>query len=158
MEESLKDLLSKRESIGKLLHFAARDWRTLLDERMKPMGMSDARWTVLFGMRMLGKPSPQHHIADLLGVTGPTLVRMLDKLERAGLVRRVISEEDRRVKLVELLPAGNDMVEPLLDVVLSLESDLLDSFSDEERKELCRLLKKLFKQLAAVSSSGGKHG
>jgi hypothetical protein len=43
-------------------------------------------------------------------------------------------------------------------VVLSLESDLLDSFSDEERKELCRLLKKLFKQLAAVSSSGGKHG
>jgi len=154
VDERLRDLLSQRESIGKLQHFVARDWRAVLDERMKPMGMSDARWTVLFGMQVLGKPSPQHQIAELLGVTGPTLFRMLDKLERDGLVRRVTSEDDRRVKLVELLPAGSELLEPLLDMVSTLENELLSVFSDEERKLLWRLLQRLFNRLGELSGQG----
>jgi MarR family transcriptional regulator for hemolysin len=51
----------------------------------------------------------QRALADQLGVEGPSVVAMLDRLEQAGLVLRTPSPSDRRVKLVLLTDAGRDL-------------------------------------------------
>ncbi len=51
-------------------------------------------------------PLSQAELADRLGVEAPTVVAAVDRLMKAGLVLRVASETDRRVKLVVLTEAG----------------------------------------------------
>jgi DNA-binding MarR family transcriptional regulator len=48
----------------------------------------------------------QKDIADFLGVTGPTVVRIIDALEKKELVRRTRDEQDRRIVLVSLTDKG----------------------------------------------------
>src|SRR5437899_2288034 len=53
-------------------------------------------------------PRPVRQIAETAGVTPPTATRLVDGLERAGLLRRTRSETDRRTVLVSLTDAGRE--------------------------------------------------
>lgn len=49
-------------------------------------------------------------LTDALGVSQPGVTRMLDKLQAEGLVRSVQSEDDRRVRTIELTKLGQQLV------------------------------------------------
>ena len=72
-----------------------RQWRKRLDERLKESGLTQARWLVLLHLSRTG-PLSQRDLAELIGVDGPTLVRVLDKLEhRKELLAQVDDDELR---------------------------------------------------------------
>ena len=77
------------ETFGSLLHGTARAWRLKLDERLKPLGMSQARWRTLLHLSMADNVVTQSELAQRLGVEEPTLVNLLHRLEDAGWVKRV---------------------------------------------------------------------
>lgn len=81
---------------------AARTWRNRMDARLRPLGLSSAMWCVLSCLADESAPLTQRELAKSVGVEGPTLVRLLDRLEQGGWARRVPDVEDRRVKRVEL--------------------------------------------------------
>jgi MarR family transcriptional regulator, transcriptional regulator for hemolysin len=89
-------------SFSQALVEAARTWRSRLDARLRPMGLSSAMWTVLSCLARKDGPLTQRELAQAVGVEGPTLVRLLDRLEEGGWARRMADPEDRRVKRVEL--------------------------------------------------------
>jgi len=89
------------------LHNASRAWRQALDRRLKYLGVSQASWMTIAVAAKAAGPLSQSELADRLGVEGATMVAMVDRLVRAGLVRREPSTTDRRVKRVVLTPAGN---------------------------------------------------
>jgi DNA-binding MarR family transcriptional regulator len=60
-------------------------------------------------------PQRSIDIAEELQVNPSTGTRMLDRLIRKGLVRRMRSTTDRRVVRVRLTPAGQDVVEEVLN-------------------------------------------
>ena len=135
MEQQLKKLIEgEQDPPGKLLMTLARDWRTLLDERMRPFGMSGARWTVLLALHTLGRPTNQTTLAKVVGVQAPTLVHMLDGLEQDDFVRRLPYSGDRRVKRVKLRPKGLRLCEKLHDVAQTMEEEIL-GFLPETRRE-----------------------
>jgi MarR family transcriptional regulator, transcriptional regulator for hemolysin len=90
------------ETFGPLLHGTARAWRLKLDERLKPMGMSQAKWRTLLHLSLAAQPVTQAEIAARLGIEEPTLVNLLHRLENAGWVKRTSSQQDRRCKTVTL--------------------------------------------------------
>ena len=51
----------------------------------------------------------QTDLAAALDIEGPSLVRLLDALERQGLVERCGEPDDRRVKTLRMTPAGHAM-------------------------------------------------
>ena len=55
------------ETFGLLLHGTARAWRQKLDQRLKPMGLSQAKWRTLMHLSLAGDALTQAEIAD--GVT-----------------------------------------------------------------------------------------
>ncbi|MDR3580414.1 MAG: MarR family transcriptional regulator [Oryzomonas sp.] len=57
--------------------------------------------------------SPMQRIAEELGLDVTTFSRQVKGLEEKGLVARRISDEDRRVVLLELTPAGTAMLEKI---------------------------------------------
>src|ERR1700675_4754071 len=94
------------ERFSSALHNASRAWRQALDRRIKYLGVSQASWMTIAFAAKAGAPLSQSELADRLGVEGATMVAMVDRLVKAGLVMREASTTDRRIKRVVLTPAG----------------------------------------------------
>jgi MarR family transcriptional regulator, transcriptional regulator for hemolysin len=90
------------ETFGPLLHGTARAWRLKLDQRLKPMGLSQAKWRTLLHLSVAPDALTQAEIAARLGIEEPSLVALLHRLEREGWVKRQSATHDRRCNLVLL--------------------------------------------------------
>src|SRR5438094_9656960 len=90
------------ETFGQLLHGTARAWRQKLDERLKPMGLSQAKWRTLMHLSLAGDALTQAEIAARLGVEEPTVVTLLHRLEREDWITCTNSPRARRCKMVLL--------------------------------------------------------
>jgi MarR family transcriptional regulator for hemolysin len=99
--------LSPQERFAIALHTTARSWRVGLDARLKDLGVGQSGWYTIAMIAKSKDQLSQRALADLLGVEGPSVVAMLDRLEKAGLVLRAPCPLDRRVKLVHLTDAGH---------------------------------------------------
>src|SRR5271154_2377222 len=74
-------------------------------------GLADLRdWLVLALISGDGAQRTQLEIATHLGIDKSTLVPLLDRLERDGLIIRATSERDRRVRIPQATPAGIKVV------------------------------------------------
>lgn len=102
----------------------SRWWRTRLNERVKHLGLNQARWVVLLQLSRFG-PASQRDLAERVGVEGPSLVRVLDRLEEQGLVTRRPVGEDRRVKQVHLTAAAEPVLRQLTRASDELRRELL---------------------------------
>jgi MarR family transcriptional regulator for hemolysin len=103
---SQQPALPPEERFSAALHATARSWRLALDARLKDLGIGQAGWMTIAMIAQSKEPPSQRELADLLGIEGPSVVSMLDRLERGGLVRRAPSPLDRRVKLAHLTDDG----------------------------------------------------
>src|SRR5205823_2537202 len=79
-------------------------------ETRHPHGLSDAQYTLLFGLRD-HQALPSRELAGLADLSPATTTEMLDGLAQAGLVTRVRSEQDRRVVLTSLTEHGQALLE-----------------------------------------------
>jgi MarR family transcriptional regulator for hemolysin len=125
----------KREGsnlLGLTIYEISREWRALLDQRLRPLGLSNSRWMALKSVQFFGGQASQKEIAESMGVEGPTLVRALDQLEKDGWVRRRVSDQDRRVKLVSLLPKADRLLESITRVCFEVEKEVLGEFEEKE--------------------------
>src|SRR5438067_13346467 len=84
------------ETFGQLIHGTARAWRQKLDQRLKPMGLSQAKWRTLMHLSLSEDALTQAEIAARLGVEEPTVVNLLHRLEKEGWITRTSSPNDRR--------------------------------------------------------------
>jgi len=110
----------------------ARRWRSLLDERLRPIDQSSARMEALSAILNLPPLRAQVEIAKRLRIEGPTITRMLDVLEKDKLVSRLPDPKDRRTNLLELTPEGIDALQDIFEITDTLRARLLDGFSDEQ--------------------------
>ncbi len=83
---------------------------------------------------------PQTHLAACAGIEPPTMTRMVDRVERAGLVERRRDPEDARVSRVYLTERGRALREPVRRAWADLDRQTLAGFTTEERLLVRRLL------------------
>jgi MarR family transcriptional regulator for hemolysin len=113
------------ERFGDALHSTSRAWRQAVDRRLKSLGVSQASWMTIAIAAKARVPLSQSELADKLGVEAATMVAMVDRLVKAGLVVREASTTDRRVKRVVLTPAGLKIYEKVKTEALALRKELL---------------------------------
>jgi len=121
----------------------ARRWRTRLDERLKCLGLTEARWAALYWLWQSPDGLSQTALAELAGVESPTLVRTLDLLCEAGLVERRACAHDRRAKLVVLTPAAMPLVYQLDAVAAELRADVMADLTPAELAMALSIFRKL---------------
>lgn len=117
---------SKDPGIGALLGETGRAWRYRLDQRLKPLGLSQAKWITLLKLSCADDGMTQTELADRLGVEGPTLARLLDRMAADGWIERRESDADRRSKTVHLQPKACGLLERITAVAMQLNADLLE--------------------------------
>jgi MarR family transcriptional regulator for hemolysin len=113
------------ERFSNALHNTARGWRQAIDRRLKYLGMSQASWMTIAVAAKAGAPLSQSELADRLGVEGATMVAMIDRLVKAGLVLREPSTTDRRINHVVVTDAGQRLYETVRTEAADVRKKLL---------------------------------
>ena len=147
--------IDPREQFGFRLGRLARLWRSRLDEKMRPHGLTQARWVVMMHMQRGADGLQQKALAKFVGIEGPTLVHILDNLESQGLIERRPDEADRRGKTVHLTDEGWRMVEVLNDVSAALRQEHLAGVSDAEIAHCLAIFDRIQGQAEAAASDVG---
>jgi DNA-binding MarR family transcriptional regulator len=94
------------------------------------------------------EPVAMGQLADTLACDASNVTGLIDRLEVQGLVRRRPGHTDRRIKEIELTPAGT-RIRTELQQRIAGASCALGRLSAAERKALVRLLEKLLNHHAA---------
>lgn len=129
------------------LVLVGRRYRALLDERLRPAGQSSARMEAMSVIIDAPEPRPQVEIARQLRIEGPTLTRMLDTLEKDGMVERLPDPADRRTKQLRITPEGEASLEESFGIADDLRQKLLEGFSESEVDTINRFLLQLLDRL-----------
>lgn len=140
-----------QDRLGYLMATAARKWRARLDERLAPLGLTQARWVVLLRLAKAGTHLSQRDLAERVGVEGPTLVRVLDGLERMGLIARHTCSEDRRAKWISLTDTARPVIGDIEKIAANLRNEVLDGLSPADIAGFVAILERLEMNLDSVS-------
>lgn len=91
---------------------------------------------------------PQSQLAACMGVEPPTATKMLQRMERAGLIERRPDSEDARISRVYLTERGRALEQPVLDIWKQLEAETASGLSLVEQALLHRLLQQMLTNLS----------
>jgi MarR family transcriptional regulator for hemolysin len=139
--------VSLEERFSAALHTSSRLWRLALDKRLKHLGIGQSGWVTIAMVAKSAEPMSQRALADLVGVEGPSMVSMLDRLERDGFVVRAPSPLDRRVKLVQLTDTGRTVYAEVLGEAAPFRADLLAGLDPQALAAATVLLETLRQRL-----------
>jgi MarR family transcriptional regulator, transcriptional regulator for hemolysin len=124
-----------------------RLWRVRFADRMKALGQTDARWAALCMIADARGGITQTQLAEQLGVQGPTLVKLLDGLEKQGLVSRQPDSDDRRAKKIVIETRGRETLKEMDDFAIKMRNEFFEGVSEAELKITLRVLRHLSDQL-----------
>jgi MarR family transcriptional regulator, transcriptional regulator for hemolysin len=113
------------ERFADALHATSRSWRQAVDRRLKSSGVSQASCMAIAVAAEAQTPLSQSELADRLGVEGATMVAMMDRLVKAGLLERQPSEDDRRVNRVIVTAAGLRLADAVKSDAAAVRKELL---------------------------------
>ncbi len=106
-------------------------------------GLSEGDFDVLATLRRAGEPF-ERTAGDLAAntlVTSGGMTKRIDRLERAGLVSRRVSDDDARARLVALTPAGRELIDAAFTDHMANEHRLLAALDPRDAATLARILR-----------------
>lgn len=105
------------------LHKASRQISVYLEERTREVGLSPLEGHVLTYLRSYA-PTPIGDLVRVFGIKQSTFTSLLDRLEKAGYVRREINPQDRRSFLIHISDEGRELAERLNQCLETLEEEI----------------------------------
>ena len=118
----------------------------------RPLGATGAQYNVLNILMMHPEGISQRELGDLLVVDRSNVTGLLDRLEKAGLVRRDDHPADRRVYRVMITPAGRARWEKIHPLYLAAVTKVTRGLTARQMRETTEVLLKLETQAAQVST------
>lgn len=115
---------------------------SLRDRLRERVGVAGTDLSVLRFVHRARNAGRQVRVKDLalhLGLTGPAVTGIIDRLGRQGLLQRVPNPGDGRSRFIELTDEQHAVFRTALDSTHGQLHELLSSFSDRERRRLVRL-------------------
>lgn len=88
----------------------------------------------------------QARVAELIAYDRATIGGVIERLEQKGLVRRVVSEKDRRARELSLTPEGERVLSALLPIVREVQDEILGSLGDADRAQFLALARQVLRQ------------
>ena len=146
---------SNPNEFGQVLFGTARAWRTKLDQRLRPLGLSQGKWRTLIHLSQGGNKLTQKEIAERMGIEGPTLAGLLDRLQEDGWVERRGSPDDRRCKIVHLQRRSKAVLEKIFNTAHELRHELIDNVPQDDLQTCIRVLDQI-RAKAEQSTNGGQ--
>jgi DNA-binding MarR family transcriptional regulator len=131
------------ESVGYLISRVKSTLHNLVTQRsMAELGVTSQQGSILF-MVASGKCLLAAELAREYGIDASAVTRLIDRLEKRGLLTRVRSNEDRRVVRLALTPEGHAIAARMPAIFTGVLDNLLNGFTPEEVGFLKSMLRRV---------------
>jgi DNA-binding MarR family transcriptional regulator len=137
-------------TLGFVLHDVARLLRKRFDQKARHLGLTRAQWQVLAHVAR-HEGLHQGALAEILELEPITLVRLVDRLEAAGMVERRAHATDRRLKLLHLTDRARPMLEEMRRLGAATREEALAGLPQAERDRLTAALLAMRANLTRVA-------
>jgi MarR family transcriptional regulator, organic hydroperoxide resistance regulator len=135
----------------------ARIHRVTAGQLLRPIGLHPNQELLMMQLWDAG-PQRQADLVTMLDSDSATITRTIQRLERAGFVRRMPSEADRRVTIVEPTVASQALRREVEQVWRRLEELTVGGLDDDERRVALRMLERLESNLGEAAAEPGRPG
>jgi DNA-binding MarR family transcriptional regulator len=145
--------------IGFLIHDVSRLRRTVVDNALRPMGVTRSQWWVLANLsRHNGKGMMQTELAKVMDVGKVTLGGLIDRLEASGLVKRQADPTDRRAKRVVMTPKGIKLLADIQEIATEVNARIMNGILRNDIARAETVLYKMKQQLISMDAVPGGGG
>lgn len=141
-----------QRTLGFLLHDVARLLRRRFEQNARDLGLTRSQWQVLAHLAQ-NEGIHQGALAEILEIEPITLVRILDKLQAAGLVERRPHARDRRVWLLFLTAKARPVLAKMREIGAITRGEALQGVPEREREQLIETLSAMKSNLIGASAA-----
>ncbi|WP_426687955.1 MarR family winged helix-turn-helix transcriptional regulator [Rhodanobacter ginsengiterrae] len=146
---SIKSQLSTGE-LGFLITGVRNAIWSSIERELQPLDITAAQF-VVFNTIAKGRGSTIGDLCRVLGYDSGAMTRLLDRIEKKGLVRRVANPDDRRSYLIELTEQSAALVPKARRQVQAVFGELLQGFEEREAVALKASLEKILENAARTA-------
>ncbi len=114
---------------------------------MKEKKLTLSQVRLLVFLRHHGGSAHQKELEDFFGVTHPTLIGIIKRLEAKGMVAVSIDNDDRRARIISLTESGDKECDYARKGVEKVEAILVEGFTEEEIIQLGNMLDRVMDNL-----------
>lgn len=143
----IPDLDPVTEGIVERIHMLAHDFDESMAETLEASQLDRRAFHTLGKLRSLGAPYRRSAgmLANDLRLSTGAMTNRLDRLETAGLIRRLPDPNDRRGTLIEPTEAGHAAWDEAVSTQARREAMIAAVLTEPEREELHGLLRRLMR-------------
>lgn len=128
--------------INYLLTAAQHEVFQQLSDRLAPYGITPGQYGVLNYLWETGQASPKE-LAQELSLENSTISGVLDRMQKKGLINRLLDPNDRRSIRVILTPKGSALESDVLRVIDEVNAQVLSQFDPHTSETLLHCLQKI---------------
>jgi MarR family transcriptional regulator for hemolysin len=136
-------------SIGYWLILAARAYQKAFDAELAPFHLTYRQAQVL-GWLVLDGELSQVELADRMMIEPATIVGVLDRMQRDGLIRREPACSDRRKKVIRMTDDAGEVWGDVIACAKRVRGRATDGLSDAQVRDCFRTLQTIMKNLGDV--------
>ncbi len=136
------DTFRPSQGVGAYIGRARRTIVEAIDQELAPLDISHAQWIVVMLLGD-GAASTAAELCKILIYDPGAMTRLLDRLEKKGVLRRVRTADDRRTARLELTAEGAKLYPSILGALVQVFNRLLHGFTRTEVQQLEGLLKRM---------------
>lgn len=140
-----------RSDVGYWVHIAAHRFERAMNAELAAEGMTYRQGQVLAWLSLDGDLA-QVELAERMNVEPPTIVRVLDCMERDGLIERAACPDDRRRKVIRPTAKAVPIWQKIVACANRVREQSVRGLSPEEARLLRELLEKVHDNLGAAVS------
>lgn len=158
-KRELPDLDLATEGIVERIQKLQRHLDRAMNETLAEFKLDRGEWWLLGALRRSGPPyrkSPGK-LAEDIGLSSGAMTNRLDRLEEAGLIRRLPDPDDRRGLQVELTDAGWQAWQDTVGAQARKETLVASALDQEEKEQLNALLRRLMLEFERQTGKVSHH-
>ena len=135
-----------KRSVGGLLGRVKMAMSAAVDAELAPLDITAAQYVILMSIA-LGEADSASGLCKGMSYDPGAMTRMIDRLERRGLVRRVAHPNDRRASNLELTAEGEAVYPQLRESVMKVLNHFLRGFTPQEARQLETFLQRMLESV-----------
>ncbi|MDW9413269.1 MarR family winged helix-turn-helix transcriptional regulator [Sinorhizobium meliloti] len=132
-----------------------RKLRSVFDARVKERGLTLPRARMLFALARK-EGLNQRELAEELDIETPTIVRLLDGMEKQGFIERRVELSDRRAKQIHMTDVGRSVADEIQKLASDIREEVLGGLQPQEIAVALKVVSKIATNIQSIGRSGDR--
>ena len=139
--------MNKNNEIGYLIHKIDTKIKANMDQELSRHDLTCSQSLVIHLLRLNGGQLSQKALQDLMKVSHPTVVGLVQRLESNGYVKTEIDENDKRYKIVTLCDIADEFKKDMMRSKERFDKKMFQDLPQEKLDELYQILQKMYENI-----------